>query len=126
LILLGTELTRIARRTADIAARCGGEEFALILPGTSAADAAQIAESVRSAIANLQLPHPASPTAAILTISVGVATATPEWPDTPEELVAAADSALYAAKRSGRNRVEAAQRYAAPPNMANHAVIDPN
>jgi diguanylate cyclase (GGDEF)-like protein len=124
LILLGAELTRIARRTTDIAARCGGEEFALILPGTSAMDAARIAESVRSAIASLKLPHAASPTAAILTVSVGVATATPEWPDTPAELVAAADSALYAAKRGGRNRVETAQRYAAPPNVANHAVIE--
>ena len=124
LILLGAELTRIARRTTDIAARCGGEEFALILPGTSAADAANIAEAVRSAIAFLQLPHTASPTAAILTVSVGVATATPEWPDTPAELVAAADSALYAAKRGGRNRVEAAQRYGDPPNVANHVVIE--
>jgi diguanylate cyclase (GGDEF)-like protein len=124
LILLGAELTRIARRTTDVAARCGGEEFALILPGTGAADAAHIAESVRSAIASLQLPHSASPTAAILTVSVGVATATPEWPDTPAELVAAADSALYAAKRGGRNRVEAAQRTAAPPKLANLVVIE--
>jgi diguanylate cyclase (GGDEF)-like protein len=125
LILIGAELTRIARRTTDIAARYGGEEFALILPGTSAWHAADIAESVRSAIASLQLPHTASPIATILTVSVGVATATPEWPDTPAELLAAADQALYAAKRGGRNRVEAAQRFAAlPPNVANHMVTE--
>ena len=123
LVLLGAELTRSARRTTDIVARCGGEEFALILPGTGAADAEHIAESVRSAIADRQLPHPASPTAAILTVSMGVATATPEWPDTPAELVAAADQALYAAKRNGRNRVEVAQRFAAPLNVENQVVI---
>jgi diguanylate cyclase (GGDEF)-like protein len=123
LILVGAELTRIARRATDVAARYGGEEFAVILPGTSAWDAAEIAESMRSAVASLQLPHTASPAARILTVSVGVATATPEWPDTPAELVAAADQALYAAKRGGRNRVEAAQRFPAlPANMADHMV----
>ena len=124
LVLLSTELTRIARRTTDVAARCGGEEFAMILPGTGAADAAHIAELVRSAISDLRLPHTASPTSAILTVSVGVATATPDWPDTPAELVAAADQALYAAKRGGRNRVEVVQRYSALPGVENHVVIE--
>jgi diguanylate cyclase (GGDEF)-like protein len=124
LVLLAAELTRSARRTTDIAARCGGEEFALVLPGTDVEDAAHIAESVRSAIARLQLPHPAASTAPILTVSIGVATATPEWPDTPAELVAAADRALYAAKRGGRNRVEVVQREAASDNVANLAVVE--
>jgi diguanylate cyclase (GGDEF)-like protein len=113
LILLAAELTRIARRQTDTAARCGGEEFALILPTTVSIDAACIAETVKSAIATLNLPHPASPSAPILTISVGVATATSDWLNTPEELVAAADAALYAAKRGGRNRVEVAPQTAA-------------
>jgi diguanylate cyclase (GGDEF)-like protein len=110
LVLLGTELIRIVRRQIDVAARYGGEEFALILPETNAADVARLAESVHLAIASLRLPHPASPVAPFLTVSVGVATATLEWCCTREELFEAADQALYAAKRAGRNRVCVAQR----------------
>jgi diguanylate cyclase len=105
LVALGAELTRLCRRQIDLAARCGGEEFAIVLPETSAPDAEQFAESVRLAIAGLQLPHPASPVNPFLTVSVGVATARPEWCCTREALAAAADRALYAAKRAGRNRV---------------------
>lgn len=122
LILLAAELSRIGRRQTDTAARCGGEEFALILPATTAIDAACIAETVRAAIATLNLPHPASPSAPILTISVGVATATRDWLNTPEELVAAADAALYAAKRNGRNRVEVASQTAVSVEVRNTAV----
>jgi diguanylate cyclase (GGDEF)-like protein len=109
LTLVGAELTRLARRKIDVAARFGGEEFALILPGVSADDAARLGESVRKAIASLELPHAASPVAPFLTVSVGVATATLDGWNTPDELVAAADRALYAAKRSGRNRVIVAE-----------------
>jgi diguanylate cyclase (GGDEF)-like protein len=109
LVALGAELTRLCRRQVDLAARCGGEEFAIILPDTDAADAERFAESVRLAIAGLQLPHPASPVAPFLTVSMGVATARPEWCCTPEALAAAADRALYAAKKAGRNRVCVAQ-----------------
>jgi diguanylate cyclase (GGDEF)-like protein len=118
LVFLGAELTRLARRETDLAARYGGEEFAVILPETSTADAARIAEAVRLAIVSLKLPHAASPVAPILTVSLGVATATLEWHSTPEELVAAADQALYAAKRSGRNRVEVARRKPVPLGVA--------
>ncbi len=112
LVVLGAELMKIARRRIDIAARFGGEEFALILPGTGAADALGIAETVREAIANLELPHATSPVAPSLTVSVGVATATRDEWSTPDELVGAADRALYAAKRAGRNRVVVASREA--------------
>jgi diguanylate cyclase (GGDEF)-like protein len=109
LVALGAELTRLCRRQVDLAARCGGEEFAIILPETSAPNAERFAESVRLAIAGLQLPHPASPVAPVLTVSVGVATANQEGWCTREGLVAAADRALYAAKKAGRNRVCAAR-----------------
>ncbi|MGA2910167.1 MAG: diguanylate cyclase [Terracidiphilus sp.] len=105
LVALSAELTRLCRRKLDLAARYGGEEFAIILPLTKSADAKRIAESVRLAIADLKIPHPASPVAPYLTVSVGVATATREWCCTREALLAAADRALYAAKNSGRNRV---------------------
>lgn len=110
LVVVSAELTRLCRRKLDLAARCGGEEFAMILPLTKSADAQRIAESVRQAIAALKIPHPASPVAPYLTVSVGVATATPQWCCTREALSAAADRALYAAKNSGRNRVCVAQR----------------
>ncbi|MGD0734376.1 MAG: diguanylate cyclase [Terracidiphilus sp.] len=109
LVALGVELTRLCRRQTDLAARCGGEEFALILPDTAAADAEDLAQMVRFAIAALHVPHPASPTAPFLTVSIGVATATHEQWFTPEALTAAADLALYAAKKAGRNRVYVAQ-----------------
>jgi diguanylate cyclase (GGDEF)-like protein len=105
MMLLGAELVKNARRQIDVAARCGGEEFAIVLPETNAAGAIQIAELVRQGIASLKLPHPASPVAPFLTVSVGVATATKDWCCTPQDLVEAADRALYAAKSAGRNRV---------------------
>jgi len=108
LIMVAAELHRMARRQTDMAARIGGEEFALILPGTDSADAELLAEAVRLAIAALRLAHPVSPVAPVLTVSVGVATATQEGWTTPEDLIAAADRALYAAKRGGRNRTRVA------------------
>jgi diguanylate cyclase (GGDEF)-like protein len=105
LVALGAALTRLCKRQTDLAARCGGEEFAIILPDTGAADAKQFAESVRLAIAALQMPHPASPVAPFLSVSIGVATATRQQWSTPDSLCAAADAALYEAKKTGRNRV---------------------
>lgn len=114
LVALGALLTRLCRRKLDLAARCGGEEFAMILPITNADDALRIAESVRQAVYDLKIPHSASPVEPYLTISIGVATATKDWCSTPDALVAAADRALYAAKREGRNRVSVAPPPQAP------------
>jgi diguanylate cyclase (GGDEF)-like protein len=105
LVLVGAEFLKVARRQIDVVARVGGEEFAIILPVTGTSDAMQVAELVRQAIAALRLPHPASSVAPYLTVSVGVATATKDCFCTREALAAAADQALYAAKRAGRNRV---------------------
>jgi diguanylate cyclase (GGDEF)-like protein len=109
LILLSAELKRRCRRRMDTAARYGGEEFAIILPDTDAAHAIEFAELVRQAVSALDLPHPASPTAPFLTVSVGIATSTGSDCFTAEDLVAGADRALYAAKDAGRNRVCVAQ-----------------
>lgn len=90
-------------RQADTAARVGGEEFALLLPGTGRLDAAALAERVRGAIRRESIPTPDGHTA--VTASAGVAS-TDELPQaSPDGLYAAADSALYQAKRTGRNRV---------------------
>ena len=104
LALLAGEMNRVARRTIDVVARFGGEEFAMILPNTNLEGARRIAEMVRRAVMDLNIPHPASPGPPYLTISAGVASAE-GGQNTPDRLVAAADRALYTAKRQGRNRV---------------------
>jgi diguanylate cyclase (GGDEF)-like protein len=93
-----------ARRPGDVAARYGGEEFALLLPETEAAAAAAIAESARAEVAALGMAHEASPTAAVVTISIGWAALIPPVGGEPQALIAAADRALYVAKRR-RNTV---------------------
>jgi diguanylate cyclase (GGDEF)-like protein len=105
--MLAAELGKVARRPTDLAARIGGEEFAILLPDTDSAGACEIAEAVRLAVSGLKLKHPASSIAPWLTISAGVATATLGIWDSEKELVAAADRALYEAKASGRNCVKA-------------------
>jgi diguanylate cyclase (GGDEF)-like protein len=96
-------LGRIARRAGDFAARTGGEEFALLLPGTDLSVAAAIGEAVRLEIEALNIAHESSPEGRV-TVSVGVA-ACRAVSDDKESLVDLADSALYRAKRAGRNRV---------------------
>jgi diguanylate cyclase (GGDEF)-like protein len=92
-------------RRADEAARFGGEEFALILPGTDEAGALRLAERVRGGVEKAQLVFEGARLS--VTVSLGVAV----WPSDgkdEEALLGAADRALYAAKQSGRNRVAAA------------------
>ena len=108
---IGTALRGTATRTSDMAARFGGEEFALILPSTDESSAAEMAERIREAVAGLALPHEGNTEAGgIVTVSVGCATVRPT-PDTLRgdggTLIGTADRALYDAKRLGRNRVVA-------------------
>jgi diguanylate cyclase (GGDEF)-like protein/PAS domain S-box-containing protein len=99
-----------AVRTTDRVARYGGEEITVILPSTSAAGAVEAAEKVRSAVEALRLSHEGNPEGAgWVTVSVGVATAVARRGEfvegMPKALLEAADSAMYRAKREGRNRV---------------------
>lgn len=92
-------------RPLDTFARFGGEEFVAVLPETPAAGAAALAQRVLDAVAALALPHAGSPQASQVSISVGVASMVPGPGLDCAALVAAADGALYQAKRAGRNRV---------------------
>lgn len=97
-----------ARRATDVAARCGGEEFALLMPDTTLTGAQEAAERARQEVAALRMPHAASPTAAHVTVSIGVAACRPlpcVVSDGATGLVELADQALYAAKSLGRDRV---------------------
>jgi diguanylate cyclase (GGDEF)-like protein len=94
-----------ARRAGDMAARFGGEEFALILPDTESEYAKDIAEHVRMTLIDLKLPHSASQVTNIVTASFGVYTMVPDRDAQPETLIDYADKALYQAKDRGRNMV---------------------
>ena len=99
---VATAIVQVVQRPADLVVRYGGEEFAVILPNTAIAGAAQVAEQIRSAVKALVLPL-GSPQH--LTLSVGVASAVPKIEVTAATLFAAADQALYQAKQQGRDRV---------------------
>ncbi|MDB5412929.1 MAG: hypothetical protein JWR10_1264 [Rubritepida sp.] len=107
------------RRPGDIAARYGGEEFGVILPSTDLAGAKDVAERVRAAIEAAAITHGGND-AGVVTASIGVAVIAPTARAVVEAsaLVGAADGALYAAKRSGRNRVIAAEPSDAAPAQA--------
>jgi diguanylate cyclase (GGDEF)-like protein len=90
-------------RGSDIVCRFGGEELVVVLPSTNAAHAAHLAEEIRIGVGNLIIRHNGEVMGG-LSVSIGVSTC-PEHARTPEELLRAADAALYVAKRSGRNKV---------------------
>jgi diguanylate cyclase (GGDEF)-like protein len=94
-------------RDIDEPARYGGEEMAVILPQTDAEGAAQLAERMREAVEELRVPRVDGEGHLVVTASFGVA-AIPYSASDKEALIAAADAALYRAKRSGKNRVEVA------------------
>jgi diguanylate cyclase (GGDEF)-like protein len=99
-------------RDIDEPARYGGEELAVVLPQTDSEGAAQLAERMREAVERLRVPHVSGDGHLAITASFGVASI----PDTAADkaaLIAAADAALYRAKRSGKNRVERAVPVAA-------------
>ncbi|GAB4357108.1 MAG: hypothetical protein Kow0073_14900 [Immundisolibacter sp.] len=98
----------VVHRQSDRVARLGGEEFAVVLPQTRMGGALAVAETLRQAVENLKLPHAPGAAREVVTISAGVASLRPGVERRIEDLIEAADQALYAAKRAGRNRVVAA------------------
>lgn len=94
----------VVLRPGDLVARYGGEEFAVVLPGTDEMGAKAVAEDICQAVRNRRLPHEGN-APGIVTVSIGCATIVPQRGKTPQDLIEAADQALYRAKGRGRNRV---------------------
>jgi diguanylate cyclase (GGDEF)-like protein len=104
-VLVGT-----ARRGGELIARCGGEEFAVLLPGVGTTEATALAQRMCQSVRDLNIAHAASTVTAYVTVSIGVAAMLPARPTDPRQaspasLVERADRALYAAKAAGRDRV---------------------
>ena len=104
-------LRRIARimagsvqRHTDMVARYGGEEFIVLAPGATGAGVRQVCERIRGELRLLALPHPGSVHGRV-TVSMGVASASPAEGGTAQELLRRADDALYRAKEQGRDRL---------------------
>jgi diguanylate cyclase (GGDEF)-like protein len=103
---VGETLSLVTLEDATMVARYGGEEFALLLPGIDLDRVAALGEEARRSIEDLLITHADSPRA-IVTVSIGVEALVPDASQKASDLVEAADSALYIAKRRGRNTVVA-------------------
>jgi diguanylate cyclase (GGDEF)-like protein len=102
-------LAEMVRRSADVLARYGGEEFVLLLPDTPEKGAIKVAEIAQAKIASLEIPFTYSPVSDRVTLSMGVAAMVPADNCTRFDLISSADSRLYAAKRNGRNLIQAGE-----------------
>jgi diguanylate cyclase (GGDEF)-like protein len=111
---VGACATAELRNSDDLAVRYGGEEFLVLLPNTDIADAVWVAERIRRAIAALGIPNEGAGRSGVVTASFGV-TSAPISAISLAELISAADVALYAAKRNGRNQTW-------PPLLRDHSV----
>ncbi len=101
---VATAISLNTERPSDLVARYGGEEFVVVLPETTIGGALMVAEKIRQAIRELNIAHESSPGGRV-TMSIGIASAAPGFDNPPDDLIHAADKALYRAKREGRDRV---------------------
>jgi diguanylate cyclase (GGDEF)-like protein len=103
---IATALTGVVRRPGDLVARYGGEEFVILLPGTELDGAMRVADLMQQQIAVLGIEHGKSQVGSSVTVSMGIATLVPEQHVIPATLVEVADTALYEAKKQGRNQIQ--------------------
>jgi diguanylate cyclase (GGDEF)-like protein len=107
----GGLLQPVLKRPGDLAVRYGGEEFTLLLPDTDAQGASQIVQEVLQLLRRRAIEHAGSPLGQV-SVSAGIAVGAPSLEAvTPENLMAAADAALYQAKHQGRDRFCLAGRW---------------
>lgn len=98
-------LLSVTSRAGELAVRMGGEEFMLILPGSTQGDALSTAEAIKARIESLAIPHASSPSGDIVTVSQGVVACVPRMHTEIHDLIEASDKALYASKHAGRNAI---------------------
>jgi diguanylate cyclase (GGDEF)-like protein len=103
--LVAQTLYHALHRPGDLVARWGGEEFVVLLPQTDLEGAVIVAERLRKAVWELEIPHESSPVAKVLTVSIGVAASKAGPPWSYDMLLQWADEAVYRAKAEGRNKV---------------------
>ncbi|TAE61023.1 MAG: diguanylate cyclase [Nostocales cyanobacterium] len=102
---VATAIQKSLNYPGDLVARYGGEEFVVVLPNTSADGAVKVAERIRSQVKALQIPHEKSLVSNYVTLSLGIASITPDAHISPDSLVSTADETLYQAKAQGRDRL---------------------
>ncbi|WP_035271279.1 GGDEF domain-containing protein [Desulfonatronum thiodismutans] len=118
------EVLRKNIRRSDLAARLGGEEFALLMPATTQASAVFLLERIMSTLRGLRFDCPALSTAPQVTVSIGLACYKGFRNMPPVELIELADDALYSAKRAGKNRLEKAPLRDIAPDPASQTLVD--
>ncbi len=99
-------LVSCSSRPSDLAARFGGEEFVCLLPETDLDGAVAVAEKIRCAIMDLEIPHTSSIVTDCVTASLGVVSEQCSENGSAQNMLKQVDTLLYRAKESGRNRVE--------------------
>jgi len=114
---VGRAIALSLRGREDFAARYGGEEFVVVMPGCDVTAAGELGRRVCGAVKAHRIAHPGAPTG-VLTVSAGAASATPRRNRRTSSLIERADGALYAAKRSGRDRVCLSGAPVAPEQIA--------
>lgn len=105
LVAVAQAMEKALLRSSDRVFRYGGEEFTVLLPNAPEEAALAVAARILESIRHLGIPHPSSPVAPVLTVSIGVSVRDPEDDLSDAQLVDRADKALYQAKSTGRNRV---------------------
>ncbi|MCU0537265.1 MAG: diguanylate cyclase [Hydrococcus sp. Prado102] len=102
---IAKESSNAVKRSIDLLARYGGEEFAVILSNTNTEGATVVAQEIRDRVRQLKIPHQQSQVKDYITLSLGISTIIPDLNSSPEILIASADTALYEAKKQGRDRI---------------------
>ncbi|THB81645.1 MAG: GGDEF domain-containing protein [Desulfobacteraceae bacterium] len=98
-------IKRAVKRPSDLGARYGGEEFVVALSNTESSGALHVANNIQKNIEKLKIKHSASDVKEYVSMSIGVSTVIPTGSSNFENLIEAADSALYEAKKKGRNQI---------------------
>lgn len=117
---VATLITQTAQADKGLAARLGGEEFGVLMPGGRIEEALALAERIRAAVSGATIAHDYAPSRHV-TVSIGVASITPQSGMDRVSLFATADKALYEAKRAGRNQVMGPQQPPHHGRLAAHA-----